>query len=231
MADKYKIVVELDETTLKQLDQDKFSLYAFKGVETKNGGGQPVLWFRMNDFGPRTEISWTESYQAYWSNYKEITNDLQIGISGEKEIDLGQYFDVNDNGTSEVNGGGPVSQITIRNQGNKPRNCGLSQKALNGGFSPLCVFPLHGTNRDAIMPKLSVLLIFESQLFETSTVYMQAFGKGLLVDLTNESSHQRQVSYEINHGWDWGQKPWASIIDQGAPLDKSLITVNPNLKV
>jgi hypothetical protein len=231
MTDKYKIAINLDMKTLGQLSDGQYSLYGFKGVEAKNQGGQPTLWFKTNNFGPRTEISWAESYQAYWSDSATITDEMKISIGGSDDISLGQYFDVYDDGSSQVNGGGPSSQVTIRNEGVKSRNCGISQETPDGGFSPLCVFPLHGTNRDAIMPKLSVLLIFESQLFETSTVYMQAFGRGLLVDLTNEPSHQRQVSYEIDHSWDWGKKPWASIVDQDAPLDKSLITVNPRLKV
>lgn len=229
MPDEFKILVNLDNDTLEQLDHDKYWLYGFKGVEAKNGGGQPALWFKTDDFGPQTVISWTESYQAYWSENTEITDRLKIGISGNDDIELSQYYDVNDNGTSKVTGGGPSSQITIRNKGNKARSCGISQKALDGGFSPLCVFPLHGNNRDAIMPKLSVLLIFESQLFETDTVYMQAFGRGLLIDLTNELSHKREVAYDINKSWNWEHETWAKIIEQDDSLDKHLITINPQL--
>ena len=230
MPDEFKILIDLDDHTLGELGE--YYLYGFKGVEAKNGGGLPAVWFKTKkgDFGRQIEILWTESYQAYWSDNEKITDKLKIKTSGAEDIKLSQYFDVHDNGTAEVNGGGPIGQVTIRNQGIKARTCGISQKAPDGSFSPLCVFPLHGQSRDAIIPKLSVLLIFESQLYETSTAFMQAFGKGLLIDLTNAPSGQRQVAYDIDKSWNWYQKPWASIINEEDPLDKALITINTALK-
>ncbi|WP_405751805.1 hypothetical protein OHA19_25785 [Streptomyces sp. NBC_00012] len=136
-------------------------------------------------------------------------------------------------GTGTV-GGSPGSsrRITVDNETTRPFTSGIAQ--LNhvaagqaAKATPLAAFPLHGRNLDFFTPVEKVLLMFATAVIETSTVVEQAFGPGLLVDLTGVA--QRDVTYDVDHGWGPTKPNWTTPVDSLSLLTPLLIQQDRSL--
>jgi len=177
-----------------------------------SGGGSPVAWFHTQDFALTTAISWEVAYQAYTSR-SEIKPTLQIVAEASYPASPGDLFTVsNTMGIGEVGQGNSTQTrpdgISILNTTNTQFTCGIQQQQPNGSFSPICAFQLFGNNMNVIVPIEQIFLMFSSMPINTGAVMEQAYGPGLLVDLTE--SPTQTVSYDINGGWTWADSaPWA----------------------
>jgi hypothetical protein len=201
----YSVNIKMDQVTMNALKAAGYSLYGFKSVKTSNNGGQPLVWFKTQDFLTETEVSWTEDYQAYISTSKLIPKGV-IKSSTSKDVDIGQEMNVDNSGSCTVVNDGVEGAIAIQNQGNNQYVCGISQKQDDGSFNLLCGFPLYGQTLDTITPIEKVFFMFATDEVQTATVIAQSFATGLLIDLTGITN--REVTYVINDGWDWGGESW-----------------------
>lgn len=223
MASNYKITIAMSESTVSGLLEQGYYLYAFKAVQTSQGGGAPLVWFKTQQLSLTTEIDWQEQYQAYVSSSSIVPNGKVVATNAV-DIDLGQQWDVNKAGGGPVVKRGPVTAISINNTDSRPWTTGISQN-IDGKPSPMCAFPLNGMTLDVIAPIQKVLLMFATDSVNTGTVIYQSFSQGVLVDLT--SSNFRPVTFDLNQGWSWGGYNWAQSVRASTDLVPFLIEHPP----
>ena len=214
------ITINMNPKTVADLKRSGFQLYGFKAVKSTNGGGEPTVWFQSANLLVNTKISWAETYKSYISNNQIIANGI-ITASANSAIDLGQTMEVDTVGNVSVTNEGSEHSISIFNNSTTQYTTGIQQQLSNGEYSTLCAFPLYGNNLDVITPIDKVLLMFATSPVQTATVIQQAFGAGLLIDLTSEDS--RTVDFDINKGWSWGNEGWGKSIPANSPLNPLLI--------
>lgn len=218
----YQVIIKMSQETVTKLKNGKYFLYGFKAVQSKAGGGYPLIWFKSQTFGLQTLVAWQVDYQVYTS-LEEIIPNGTITASNPYPADLGNILKVETGtGTGTVIQGGPESSISIKNLTKTEFTCGISEVGPEGA-KPMCAFPLYGTNLNVITPIEKVLLTFSSEPQNTGQVIQQAFSTSLKVNLTGAPSKTRTVSYHINEGWSWGGEPWAKTYEAGWDLVPVLI--------
>ena len=216
----YSITIKMSQDTVDKLTAAGTSFYGFKAVQTNNAGGQPLVWFSSDNFGTKLVISWTTDYQAFTTKTK-IKDGVTIQATNAYDIDLGQNLEVlGDAGTGKVVNGTVPLAIGINNKTSTEMVCGISQM-VKGDASPLCAFPLYGNYLDLIVPIQKVALMPATQAIDTGSVIMQAFGQGILLDLT--LNNNANVNYDINAGWS-NADVTSKKIDQDTPMAPLLIT-------
>jgi hypothetical protein len=218
MAD-YEVIITMTPNTVTKLVSGNFNLYGFKAVQSSQGGGVPLVWFKTDTFSATTNVDWQVQYQAYTSRSDIIPNG-QIEASYATDINLGQMLNVVAGGTGAVVDGGPSTAISVNNTTATPFTCGISEMT-GGTAKPLCAFPLYGNQMDVMAPIEKVLLMFSTTPVNTGTVIEQAYSSGIFIDLT--SAPQRNVAFDINNGWDWGGFAWAKQIAPNSNLVPLLI--------
>jgi hypothetical protein len=225
---RYKIDVSIDTESQDSMRDEEYSLYAFKAVESSNKAGLPTVWFAEDEFLEKVDITWEEQYRAYIAHNDAIAEGT-ISTHTDRDIDLNQTMNVDEHGHCEVVRDGVGGSITVNNQGTKPYTTGISS-LVDGGFSTLCAFPLHGKNADIMVPKEKVLLMFSRSTIETKTVIERSLGSGLLIDLTGVKN--RSVSFHIDKGWNWGAKKetWGVEIPANSELNPLLIEFSDDLQ-
>jgi hypothetical protein len=210
----YQVVITMNPATVQALNNGNFSLYGFKAVESSGGGGAPLVWMQTQNYSSSTVVTWEEQYQAYVSNSQLMPN-VTVIPSFSEAISPGQTLQVQQGGGVVVPGG-PSSGISILNQSQMQYTCGISQMVGNSP-SPYCAFPLYGNMMSVIAPLSKVLLMFSTVPAQVGTVVYQAYGPGILIDPTG--ANERNVSYDINSGWNWGGASWA----QNVPATSNLV--------
>jgi len=216
----YEIDITMSTTTVDELKNEGYALYAFKAVQTASKGGAPLVWFKTTSFLTSTSVTWEEEYQAYISTDEIVANGV-VTATTYCEIDLAQTANVTQNGNISGSAGGTANAISLFNQGNAPWTAGISQ--LSGGVAnPMCAIPLHGNGLDVIAPIEKVLLMFTSNTVNTGTVVYKSYSQGALIDLT--TGQQRAVSFDIDNGWSWGTSTWAKAVPANESLVPLLIT-------
>lgn len=208
LATPYKVTINMDTKTVQALSNGNYQLYGFKAVKTTLGGGAPLVWFQTTDFSTGTNVSWSESYQAFTSSSTAIANG-QVTASFSVDADLGDTLEVTDKtGIGEVQQEGPSDAISIHNNTNVPFTTGISQM-VNGDPNPLCAFPLYGGGLNVIVPIEKVLFMFSTVPMDTGTVIEKSYTPSILIDLTGAPGNCRTVTFDINNGWSWGGYNWA----------------------
>lgn len=202
------ITIQISPETLQALQQQGFSLYAFKAVQTRAGGAAPTVWLATHQFSESTEISWQDQYSAYVSNSQIIPN-AQIMAAASYAIDLGSTLEITSPGGGTVTNSGQPGTISILNQVQQQFTTGISQAA-NMGDGIVCALPLYGNMLDVIVPVDTVLLCFGTNRVNPGTVIYQLFSQGLLIDAT-AAGGAPTVSFDINNGWDAGGASWATV--------------------
>lgn len=225
MATQYTLNIAMDDETVNALAKGNYSLYAFKAVKTKIGGGQPVIWFKTKKFSELTKITWSLEFEAYTSKTQIIAN-ANIVASASYLIEMGQILEIKEpTGTGKVNKNGTDETISIYNTTKTPFTCGISVKTDNSS-NPVCAFPLYGESIDVIVPIEKILLMFASDELNTGTVIEKAFTSSFLVDMTGASDNKRQVKFDINASWDAGGEAWATKEKPNVELAPLLILNN-----
>lgn len=223
----YSVNINMEEQTIDALSNNGYILYAFKAVKT-TAKGSPVVWFKTENYGLNTKISWSEEYEAYTSK-TDISPNVLIVDSNSYPISLGNTLNITSStgiGSVDTSQGTPGA-INIHNQTSTQFTTGISQKLDDGSVNPLCAFPLFGNMLDVIAPIEKVVLMFSTTPVNTGSVIEQSFSPAILVDLTGENS--RTVSFDINNGWSWGGAPWGQNISASTSLVPFLIeSATPN---
>lgn len=227
MASSYTIDIALTGETIQALQQYRYRLYGFRVVEGTTNA-RPLVWFETDTFEPNTTIRWTEEFQAYTSRSAIIPRG-EINASASYPIQPGQVLQVtNPMGIGEVSGeGGRADAICVVNITETRLTCGLSQTRPDGSLGPICAFTLLGNNMDEMIPIPKVFLMFSSQPVNIGAVLEQAYGPGVLIDLTGAST--RSVRYDADAGWSWdGQAGWATSYPPNQALVPLLIPPMPS---
>jgi hypothetical protein len=225
----YKTVVHIEDSTeLAKMKDAGYNLFAFKAVKS-SAKGAPTVWFETGNYLKNTSISWEQKYQAYISG-DELQADVTILASNYENMDLGWVMDVDPNGNCKVDPNGPVKTgISVYDeQGGEEWTCGISTK-VGDQFNILCAFPLYQDNLIAMQPIEKVLLIFATDKITTGTVKMQAFGPGILIDLTGAPQNTRTVDYSLSSGWNW-EGSWARRVSPKSDLNPLLIEFDTDLQ-
>ena len=221
----YEIDITMSEDTVTTLFDGAYNLYGFKAVQASQSGGSPLVWFTLakTGYSATTKLTWSVQYEAYTSHTSIIPNG-QVQASFSTQIGLGQTLEVGVAGEGNVKDVGTAQAISLLNTTSTPFTCGIAQHSADGNNNPMCAFPLYGRQLDVIAPIEKVLLMFSSMPVNTGTVIEQAYGPGVLVDLTGASTNTRQVSYDINAGWSGGGYSGAQAVTADANLVPLLIT-------
>jgi hypothetical protein len=118
---------------------------------------------------------------------------------------------------------GLADAMSMLNQSNAQYTCGLAGGA-GQPLSPIAAFPLYGYMMNAFAPIEKVLLMFTTYPASQGALATRSYAQGLLVDLTSATS--REVSYDINSGWSWGEAAWGQIVPPNALLAPVLIQLS-----
>lgn len=245
----YTVTINMDADTISALSQSNFYLYGFKAVSSSDKAGRPLTWFKMGSekkILSKTYVEWSDNYQAYISNDKIVEN-TQIRVGNPVDIKTGQTWEL-DKGVTNM---GPSNDISILNETGDQLTCGISEKLDDQAeFQPYCAFPLYSQNLQIITPIEKILMMFSTENVAPGTVVtylydLKATGanagtyhakvietavesnnlasilSGILIDLTG--STQREVTYSINEGWNWGEGVWAEDVAVTANLVPLLI--------
>ena len=222
MSDNYSIQISLDDDTLKKLKQTGQSLRAFKGVKASIEGGLCPVWFTTTNLSQTVDVEWPEQYGGYIDN-QEFKPDIVIDADNKENMDLGDLLTVQDDGTALVTNNGKSGDITIKNGGKKEWICGMGQ-VVNGSMSPLCAFPLFGNFNVLMMPYERVLLVFESGQTDTGTVVEESVSSSIVLTLTGaDVGKPKNISFNIDNGWDAQGANWATISTDTINLADALI--------
>lgn len=225
-ATSYGVSIIMPQETVEALSTGNYSLYGFKAVQTNAGGGSPLVWFKSNDYGKDTGVSWKIQYEAYTSRSAIIPNGRITGLNSYS-ADLGQRLEVDTpQGTGYVKNG-TAGNISVENLTSTPMTCGISE-VVEGKAEPLCAFPLYGNGLDAMVPIQKVMFTFSTKTVNTGTVIEKAYSQSILIDLT--SATHREVAFDINDGWFWGGYNWASAIRPSTNVVPILIEDSASFK-
>jgi hypothetical protein len=221
MTTPYQITINMDPDTISKLKTSGFQLFGFKAVQSSVKGAVPLIWFSSTTYQIDTIVTWTEDYQAYVSSQVTPAQGTVITSSSFQNISLGQIMSVDNVGNTSLSPGGQADAISITAVQGQQWTAGISQ-TVNGQTSPLCAVPLFGGNLDTFIPIEKVLLMFATSPYQSGTVIVQAFGPGVLIDLTG--GQNRIVTYDINNGWNSdAPQTWATNVPVNASLTPLLI--------
>lgn len=216
MATNYQVTIAISEDTQQALSSGGFSLCALKAIAATAGGGEPAYWQVTKQFASSMAIQWTSQYAAYTSSR---TNDVNIITS--VAIDYGQIANLPDGSVTE---GGLAGAMSMLNQSSTQYTCGLTGGGPELAVSPIAAFPLYGYMMNAYAPIEKVLLMFTTYPADAGAAAERSYAQGLLVDLASATS--REVSFDINSGWSWGEAAWGTIIPPNALLAPLLIDLS-----
>jgi hypothetical protein len=218
--DPYRMTIAMTAETVEALSASGFSLYGFKAVGSSDLAGVPLVWFVTRRYSLSTVVTWRGEYQAYTATHSAAPS-VSVDAAASYDIVPGQVLEVvHSTGTGAVVSGGTPGAISIHNETTTPFICGISQRDADG-VAPVAAFPLYGNGLQVVVPLEQVLLVFSTARFAPGTPVTASPGLGVLVALSG--TDERQVSYDINAGWSWGDAPWAREVPAGSDLVPLLI--------
>jgi hypothetical protein len=201
MDTAYTLNIACSGPTVQALVAEGSSLAAFSAVQGSDRSALPLVWLVTTTFGETFAVSWSATYGAYAST-TPLTPGRIVQMSTSAPITPGQLFTVQAGPLGSVTGGGATGTIAIANAGTTGWICGI-QQIVNGTLAPVCAYPLHGLNRQTILPRPQVLLLFTTAPMRVGEVWLRGLPHGsiLLLDMTSQTS--ASVTYEIDTGWSW----------------------------
>jgi hypothetical protein len=224
----YQVELSMKPDTVSALIDGGYFLYALFAVEMTNGAARPTIWSATQSITANMPVEFSATVSAYTTS-SDITSGGEIQIGYETQIGLGQTLEVTAGGVGQVKTEGPASKITVANTTSTQFTSGFSRP--NGGQSvPIFAVPLYGNQSNVAAPLPKALLQISTEKLEPGTVVesfvpksatLASYNPSLLVTATDGGT--RQVTYDINTGWNWGDYSWAQFIPASADLAKVLI--------
>eukprot|EP01040_Poterioochromonas_malhamensis_P017231 gene17231-19750_t len=213
----YNVTLNIDTATLKQLRDQGYTLYAFKGIKPSSKATLSTVWFALQDYMEETTITWTEEYQAYISLSK-LDNGATINSFTKRMMSAGNYATVDSTGegiltisTDSSSGTSNEIEAVSYNFYNPSKTiyaCGLSHKNPDGTVKPICATPLNPGNAVPIVPIQKVFFFFSTGQLNLGQAFTQATSDGFLLDLT--MTPNMTISYNTQDTWGAGGNPAAS---------------------
>jgi hypothetical protein len=221
------LTIALGNTTLKDLIVGKYQLYGLKAVQDNQGGGFPLVWFRLlpSSFTPKINLSYETSYSVFTSG-SALSPGQRVMVSCQQVITMGQTADIGTGGSITVSRSGAADAIAASNFTTIQYTWGLALPFNQAAdAAPICAFPLYGKAHATIVPVEKVLVVFSTSQIVPGTAlqFLRQGGApqdsntlGLLVDFTNQATIQ--VEFDINTGWSPRSGP-----AQQVPADSDLV--------
>ncbi|MDH5479924.1 MAG: hypothetical protein OEX11_04100 [Nitrosomonas sp.] len=228
VATNYQVDISLHSDTVSLLIDGGYFLYTMFAIEMTNGTARPTIWSRTQNIMGKMTVEWPAAVSAYTSS-SNIASGRTIRIGYETKVSNGQIFEVTAGGGGRVKIDGAKLQITVTNTTNTQFTSGFARPYAEE-FIPIYAVPLYGNQTNVASVSPQILLLFTTKRLEPGTVvenFVQkpaiqaAYSPSLLVNVTDRET--RQVAYDINTGWSWGDYSWAQIIPTNANLVKLLI--------
>lgn len=222
------LTISLSSATVQALSAGNLALYGFTAVsygpvlkaDAGYGGGYPLVWFRAPHCLQNTVVTLSDPAVAFIS-VTPLSENAIVAMSASAPAAVGQTVQVAATGLLTTETGGQPGTISLVNQGSTPWTCGLGADA-GSGLAPICAFPLHGNSMDMIGPTAKVLVMFTLDKIPVGSAVSTAYAEGLLIDFQTETA--RAVGFDIDQGWSWGNRTWATVVAPQTDLGALLIT-------
>ncbi len=191
------------EAVLQQLQNQNFSLLAFKGAAgpSQVQTGLPT-WFSVpfEDIFGSTTISYQPKYKVYVFNEEKIAADTVITMDAlSDEIDLGNALNFTGVGSFTSAGSSQPGTITLNNQrgaDTPPVTVGLAGKVqLPSGdfqFLPFCAFTVAPQGSVEMTPIESVAMFAAQQNIQSGSVQARATAPGC-----SFSFNSMEIGYQL----------------------------------
>ncbi len=225
----YEVDISLSVPTLNALTKGGYYLYILLATRITDGAARPTIWGAKQALSMATTITWPAAISVYTSTTPMVSGKA-VSVGFKAPIAGGQTLEVAAAGIGTVMDGGPASMITIDNKVSNPFVTGFARADAAGDQMPVFAAPLYGKQSIQAFPLPQALLNFTTKKYAPGTILdsiqpasepAAAFGQSLLIDMT--TAKKRQVSYDINNGWDWNKESWAKTIPANADLTRILI--------
>lgn len=171
------------------------------------GGGYPVVWLRKTDYLASNALAWGDDTAAYLSTTLPLSPGVRIQVGDTRAVETGQKVTASDSGLGEPTQGREQGVVSIVSAATDAFSCGLSQ-SIASVVSPVCAFPLYPGAMSMIAPTARLLVLFAIDQKVAGQVVDTAYSSGLLIDFDDQP--ERDVSFDINNGWNAAGAVWAS---------------------
>ncbi|AKB81676.1 hypothetical protein MSBR3_1098 [Methanosarcina barkeri 3] len=227
----YNLTITIDEDSLRDLHNNLFKLYVFKGSIVDNGKGAPLVWqcYGSKEYHSGSIIGWNEKYSAFIST-QEIADKTTFVSESTKDILLGRKVTIDSSGTLSQPSDGQPGCIQINNStADTDYTCGICQQDGNSKMVPMCAFPVLRGTQDTIIPIEKIAIYFATETINTGSVKESAAGKGIVIDLTDLKN--RTASYALGKGWKVEDGGEGVTFEPNADLSSLLITVKSTAEI
>ncbi len=136
-------------------------------------------------------------------------------------LNLGETANVDAEGTMSVIGQGTPGAISINNLATPQWTAGIARE-FNGVAAPICAQPLYGMMLAVVAPINKALFMFATESFGLGVPVLESYAPAILIDLTAVAGPT--VAFDIDDGWNWGGKSWATQIPAGQNIVPYLIS-------
>lgn len=226
----YKIALSMAPATVEALVDGGYSLCAMFAVQMTNDAARPTIAFATQSIAANMLIEWTPDVVAYTSNDPMISGRF-IRPGYQTPITQGQTLFVKTGGAGDVKAGGPLSKITIVNTTSTAFTAGFARSISTSEVPvPIYAAPLYGNQTNVAAPLPKILLLFTTADLEPGEMVERLFMSFLptasysaSILVTADQTQVRELSYDINAGWNWGAYSWAMLVPPDADLAKVLI--------
>jgi len=218
------LTINISSTTLSDLQESGFHLYAFRPVTSSNKSGVPLVWERLDTYLKVVILTFT--YEDLWAYISSngIAIDTQIAMGNHTEVSRGERVSVGDGGGLTVTTGGvPKGDVYIAGAAGARYTCGLAAAQNKMPAQPFCAFTLSQT-AVTMQPADAIFVMWATSNYDPAVYMQQSLGPGLFVKFGDAA--QRTVSYDTGKDWQPTDAKWAQSVVSGTDLKTTLI-LNP----
>lgn len=222
------IQLMLDEATVTDLGRSQYFLYGLQGVQSSDAATMPLIWLQTQNYSENLTVGSSSEYEAYTSK-SAIEAGQHVDFGFTAALAVGDLLTVTqESGIGTVTTDGTSGTISILNATSDPFTCGICVNGNLSGFGPACATPLYGNGLQLVTPVAKTLLLFSTIPMPPGTVIATAPNQGLLIDQAS-APPEVTVAFDINTGWDGGEKPYAQVIPARSNLVRLLAEYSQEL--
>jgi hypothetical protein len=220
----YQVTVRMSADSVRALASAGYALYAFAPVASSGTATSPLVWLRLEEYAPTTVVAWSAEWEAFTASPGAGTAGRAVVPGFSVPAAPGQMLRVDGaGGTGEAVAGPFPGRVAVLSAVARPYACGLSQRAEEGGYAPVCVLPLRGGAMQLLSVPPAVLLMFSTVSMRAGTFAGVSTGPGVLLDLADETAGT--VTFDVDQGWTWA--PGAPCRAVPAATDLAGVLVQP----
>lgn len=212
-----RVDVSLEHDTLRSLLAGGFRLLAARPVATRLRSTRPVLWHATTGSLSAHNTVTLPPVRRGFSSSTRIADGARVEVGFSARLERGETFTLQPGGVAQRTLAPATASLAFANATDQTFTCGIATDSSDteDGATPLCVFPVYGSTLVEAAPCPQVLLWFAATDIQPGAILERWFDRtaptsrstSLLVDLAG--GDQRQVSFSLASGWQWGDAPWA----------------------